>query len=529
MNWFALTPLKDLPPPVFTDATGAHAWLAQARREPARFVSVLIEQLDRLQSAPLSGINRAPVLETLRQEAINAVVAARPGFANQPRPLPPRPFTAFSDNQRLLGSLTTGYLQCTEEFVATENIDPNWIAVAAHRAMVGLKLAIEDHFLAGMEAPALLWQRAFSLVRMTQTLGIQGITVADPVFSDLGQSTVAQLYAMLSLTALADPYGIGRAEYTMIARLVARWRDLPTITAATHDEDDKKRWVNLRMLEAPAKAAAKEPAWMEVSQVRSKLRKRIEALQAGESPESLHLGREIDAAHALAALERLRRKLKEAYDPSHAQQSQLGGESIFLTCGIDEGYSLITGTRYNANPKAGAGADRMLNERMAIFGRHSVIQSLAGDKPKFGDEWALSAQFNNHLRIVNSIDSVHSPLAPGLLVAFKQGEAFHLGRLTRTVIRQNGKMEVSLTKLLGEPKATESHTLGSTNQLRYPMLLLSAVPEIKQPMIGLLPSGAEVAPKQAMGTNLAGAQQLVLGPVLDRGPNYDAYRIDSAR
>ena len=528
MNWFALTPLKDLPPPVFSDPGGAQAWLAQARREPQRLAGALIEQLDRLQGTPLNGIGRAPVLETLRQDVLTVLAANRPAFAGQPRPLPPRPFTAFSDNQRLLGSLTTGYLQCVEDFAATENVDPIWIATAAHRAMVGIKLAIEDHFLAGMEAPAILWQRAFTLIRLSQTLGIDNTPTSDPAIGDLGQCTLPQLYSIVALTALADPYGIGRAEYAMLLRLVARWRDLPVVTTS-RDNDDKKRWVNLRQFEAPAKAASKEPAWMEISQVRSKLRKRIEALQAGESPESLHLGREVDAAHALATLERLRRKLKAAYDPSHAEQSQLGGESIFLTCGIEDGFSLLTGARYNANPTAGASADRVLNERMAIFGRHSVIQSLAGDKPKFGDEWALSAEYGNHLRIVNNVDSVHSSLSPGLLVAFKQGEEFHLGRLTRAVIRQNGKMEVSLTKLPGEPRGAESQTLGSTNQLRFPMLLLAAVPDLNQPPIALLPAGAQVAPKQNMATNLTGAQQIQLGPMLDRGPNYDAYRIDSAR
>lgn len=528
MNWFALTPLKDLPPPVFADLAGAQAWLTQARREPPRLVNALIEQLDRLQGAPLDGVGRAPILEALRADAISALIANRPTFADQPRPLPPRPFTAFSDNQRLLASLSTGYLQCLEEFAAIPKIDPVWIAVAAHRAMVGIKFAIEDHFLAGMEAPATLWQRAFTLVQLSQVLGVQGVATTDPVLADLGQSTVGQLYSILALTALSDPYGIGKAEYAMIQRLVARWRDLPTI-GASRDDDDKKRWVNLRHFEAPAKSASKEPAWMEIGQVRSKLRKRIEALRSGESPEALHLGRSVDAAHALAALERLRRKLQAAYDPSRAEQSQLGGESIFLACGIDDGYSLITGTRYNVNPKAGAGADRVLNERMAIFGRHSVIQSLAGDKPKFGDEWAISAEYGDHLRIVNSIDSVHSALSPGMLVAFKQGDSFHVGRLTRAVIRQNGKMEVSMSKLMGEPKATDSNTLGATNQLRFPMLLLSAVPETKQPMIALLPSGAAVAPRQMMATTLAGAQQIQLGPVLDRGPNYDAYRVDSAR
>jgi len=528
MNWFALTPLKDLPPSVLTDLAATQAWLALARRDSAKLPAALIEQLDRLQCSPLDAVTRAPILETLRQEVLSAVHSNRPAFAEQPKPLPPRPFTAFSTNNRLLGSLMTGYLQCAEEFASTESIAPTWIAIAIHRALVTIKFSIEDHFYAGTEAPALLWQRAFTIVRMAQTLGIHTAPVADPLFAELNQSTIEQVYAMIALAALADPYGIGRAEFAMLQRLVARWRDLPAVSTA-RDEEEKHRWVNLRQLEAPAKVASKEPAWLEIGSVRNKLRKRIEALQAGESPESLHLGKELDAAHALAALERLRRKLKAAYDPASAEQSQIGGESIFLACGIEDSYSLITGARYNAAAKAGAGADRVLNERMAIFGRHSIITSLATDKPRYGDEWSLTAEYGNHIRIVNSVDAVQSPLAQGQLVTFKKGDQFCLGRLTRAVIRQNGKMEVSLTRLNGEPKATDGNTLGTADQLRFPMLVLSAVPELQQPAIALVPSGTGVAPKHSVMTKLSGAQQIVLGPVLDRGPNYDAYRIDAAR
>ena len=52
--------------------------------------SLHTEQLDRLQSAQLDGLTRAPVLEILRQDAANALLANRKNFANQPRPLPPR-------------------------------------------------------------------------------------------------------------------------------------------------------------------------------------------------------------------------------------------------------------------------------------------------------------------------------------------------------------------------------------------------------------------------------------------------------
>lgn len=526
MNWFALTPHKDLPPPAFGDAGSLQTWIAQAKRDVNRYGTLLVEQLDRLQALPLDGATRAPLLELLRPEVVHAAFANRAVFGAQARPLPPRPFTAFSTNQRLFGSLTTGYLQCAEDFLA-RNAEPGWIAIAAHRAMIGIRLAIEDHYFAGMEAPPLLWQRAFSLVMLAQVRRLQAQAVPDPLQTDLGSTTVAQVYAMTVLTSLTDPYGVGTGELALVQRLAARWRDLPTF-GITRDDDDKKRWVNLRQLEMPSKSASKEPAWMDVGQVMGKLAKRIEALKAGQSPEELHLGK-VDPGHALGLLERMRRKLHEAYDPAAAPQAQLGGESIFVTCGVEEGYSLITGARYNANPVAGAGSDRVLNERMAVFGRHSVITSLATDKPKFGDEWSLSSAEGEHLRIVNSVDAVRSPLAPGMLITLKQDNSFRLGRLTRAVIRQNGKMEVSLTLLAGEARATESHTVGSTAPIRYPLLLLSAVPERQQPMIALLPSGAAVAPRQVMATKLSGAQQITLGPALDRGPNYDAYRVDVAR
>lgn len=524
----ALSPLRQLPPPDFTDAAGAQAWLAQQKKSPGRYFDAAVEQLERLQGLADPGFNRAQILEVLRHDTLLALAANRQRFAWQPRPLQAVGSAALSSNLRLWSALITGYLQCAESLAAAPGTDPSWVAVAAHRAMIGLKLAIEDHFSAGVEPPALLWQRALALTQMTQALGLAEHAVADPGLPELGQSTVPHQYALLALTALADPFGVSGGEYALLQRLLVRWRDLPRLATA-RGGDERERWVDLRLLEQPPKEAIKDPAWLEVSQVRAKLKKRIEALQGGATPDSLHLGKELPAAHWIVLLDRIRRKLREAYEPPATHSAQLTGESVFVTATVEEGFGLITGYRYNANPKASAATDKVLHERMAIFGRNSIISDLASDKPKLGEEWIFGFEDAGGLRMSNPVESVRLALQLGQLVTIKRGAAQQLGKITRAGVRQNGRMEVSIQIFPGTPVAAEGHAMVAGGQIHYPVLLLPPMPEIQQPMVAFLDAQAQVGPRQLLQLNLQNPGQIVLGPLLDRGPNHVAYRIDPLR
>lgn len=533
MNWFSLMPIKNLPPPAFTDADSAQTWLSQMKRaavktagptEAVISLNDLTEQLERIQGAEMDGFLRATLLETLRQESLLSLAKARHRFTYTVRPLPPEAFSTLTSCQRLWSGLITGYLQCAEEFIS-KSADPSWIAIAGHRALMAIKLALEDHFVAGVEPPPFLWQHALRIIEMCTELKLSGQTVSDPLFPDQGSSTCLHQYSILALTAFADPYGMTAVEYAAFKRLLLRWRDLCQFSA-TREDDSKRRWINLRLLETSPRNAAQNPLWLDISLVRSKLKKRIESLQAGESPESLNLGRDLSGADCVRLLETARKKLREAYDPAATSQPQVTGESIYVAHDIEESFNLITGFRYNTNVKAGATSDRVLNDRMALFGHNSIIQDLSAEKPKFGEEWAVRSSANNVINLTNSQDIVRSALQLGQLVTTRQNENIAVAKVTRGLQRQSSKIEISLRAYPGQPKAVEGHVFDQTGQMHFPLLLLPANAETKTPACVFLPSGIGSKVHQPVETNLTTPRKIRLTGLIERGTNFDCYRFD---
>lgn len=532
MSWFDLTPIKNLPAPAFADADGARAWLLQAKRPAADSgaatlaLDALSEQLERLQGAPLDGFTRATVLEALRHDALLALAAQRQRFAFAPRPLNANAFSALAASQRAWSGLATGYLQCTEEFAPG---DPAITATAAHRALTAFKLALEDHFFAGVEAPAQLWNRPLRIVELALARGFARVAVVDPTLTDQGRSSVLQQYILLALSGLADPYALVPAEYNALQKLLTRWRDLPEF-ALQRDEDPKRRWVNLRLLEAGHRQAAENPLWLDISLVRGKLRRRIDSLQGGELPASLNLGRELSPPAALSLLDRVRRRLHEAYDPAAAGPKQATGDSIFLATTVEEAFSLLTGTRYNANPKASAATDKILHDRMALFGHDSIIQDGASEKPKFGEEWILGSpgqQADLGIALSNSADAVHGAVQLGQLIVLRSGDKACVAKVTRALTRQSGKIDLAALPYPGTPQAVEAHVYDQTGQLHFPLLLVPASGEAKSP-----PACAFIAPgigdkvRQPVETNLATPRKLRLTSAIERGSNFECYKFD---
>ena len=520
----AFNPLQNLPPPAFSDAAGAQAWLEGQKRIPGRFFDAAIEQLERLQGLQDNGLARAQILEILRPEVLATLTTNRKRFAWQARPHQPVGSAALNSNLRLWSALIAGYMQCAEGLSATPGVEPAWVAVAIHRAQVNLKLAIEDHFFCGMEPPAMLWQRALALTQMAQALGIADMPIPDPSQPELGQTSILHHYHVMVLNAMCDPAGMFPVEYTALQKVWTRWRDLPKLSTA-RSGSEKERWANLRLLEQPAKESIKDPAWLEVSLVRAKLKQRIISLQNGEAPENLHLTKDLNVPQWIALLTRIRRKLHDAYAPVAAHHGQASGESVFVASTVEDAFGLISGFRFNVNQRASASADRVLHERMAIFGRNSIIQDMASERPKFGEEWFFGFEDSGTLRLSNGVDSIRGQLQIGQLVSVRRGTDHFLGKVTRAGIRQTGVMEISVLLFTGTPQAADAHMLQAGGQVHFPLLLLPPAPELQQPMVAFVANGSSVGPRQTLQLNLSHPKQIQLGTTIDRGPNFEAYRI----
>jgi hypothetical protein len=151
------------------------------------------------------------------------------------------------------------------------------------------------------------------------------------------------------------------------------------------DDDPKAHSVDLAPLfGAPLPAGI--PRWLEVRKVERKIDQRIEALLAGESPESLKLGRELSGA----ACVRLLRQLEDSLQPQQTSASTEIGE-IELAFGPEHAFNVLTGEALNPNSSLDAGSASLSHQRVALFGfdRVSAMPTSVKKLTVPSEKWTL--------------------------------------------------------------------------------------------------------------------------------------------
>ena len=128
------------------------------------------------------------------------------------------------------------------------------------------------------------------------------------------------------------------------------------------------------------------PRWLAVRKVERKIDQRIEALLAGESPESLKLGRELSGA----ACVRLLRQLEDSLQPQQTSASTEIGE-IELAFGPEHAFNVLTGEALNPNSSLDAGSASLSHQRVALFGfdRVSAMPTSVKKLTVPSEKWTL--------------------------------------------------------------------------------------------------------------------------------------------
>ena len=163
------------------------------------------------------------------------------------------------------------------------------------------------------------------------------------------------------------------------------------------------------------------PRWLEIRKVERKLLQRIKALQDGETPESLKLGRELSPAACI----RLLRQMDEALEAQYHPESSESGE-LEIAFGADYAYTLFRNEVLNPSQALGARSSAIAHQRMAIFGfdRLSQMPSVVKKLEVPSERWSLR-KGRAHRPITADGERRLSPC----LISTKRGEKAKLGVL----------------------------------------------------------------------------------------------------
>jgi len=361
MHWLELPPPGSNGVPAFLDGAGAAAWLAsQPQAQPLRMLEALGEQVRAIDAAAWPGARTLAVLEALRHSIVTLVAAVDSRFLRKSLPLLAEDQRVFTSTQQLLSGLGVAYLRLAAHLPPAEKLVP------LHRAAIALRQAEFCHFQAAQEMPPQLDRWLFGILAQAESAGIQRQPIRDPEFPEFAESNIAGHVAWAFLLRLVDPYHLSAAQLAVTNRAFSRWREMAGFQAMP-DDDPKARAVPLEPLFG-ASLPEGVPRWLDVRPVARKMRQRVESLNAGESPESLKLGRELSVAACIRLFHDLDEQLRRQLGTPATEVGE-----IELLFGADNAYALLAGKSLEVQTLTDK-SKAISRQRMEVFGFDRVSQ-----------------------------------------------------------------------------------------------------------------------------------------------------------
>lgn len=495
--------------PPFGDAQSARAWLRlQPQMEPLQMQGLLLSAIQALDASDIAAAVRADILDALRAAVILAQSGTEARYTRKPLPLPAADAKVFAATLQLWRALAVAYLRTVLLLPPAESLR------SLHRGVVALRLEQFAHFLAAHEVPEELLRLLNGALATAESLGIQRTPLADPDFKHLGESHIAGHVAWAFLLQFVDPYRLSAAQLVVANRAFSRWRELAGFQTAPED-DPKARALPLKAILGEQGVIEGSPGWLDVRPVARKIRKRIEALQAGEAPEALKLGRELSSAACI----RLLQQLDESLRPGTATETGTAG-TVDLVFGADRSYAVLAGQELNPAAALDPGSRAISHQRMAVFGFDNLATRV--DAVKHLDVPAETWQVTDG-SIWRAPEAGQRLLSPCLVTSPPAaGEAAKLGVLAGLQVSVDGKLRARLQWYRQSVEAAwfKIETPG-TKARKVPAFVLGG----SEGLSVVLPASAGARPGSRVFLEDSDIRLVALGAVLERGSDFVRYAI----
>lgn len=507
MHWLTLPePCKNIEL-AFVDRASAKAWLdTLPQTQPQQVLSALTLQVEAIDSTGLDPALTVELLNLLRRASVVAQDAIEPRYVRKALPMQEDDERAFELAQRFWLCLGVAYLRVVPDLPPADK------ALPLNRAACAFRMAEYCHFLAARECPQILDHLLFAVLAEAESYQHTATPLADPDFRHLGDANIAGHLAWAFMLRLIDPYRLSAAQLAVANRAVSRWRELAVFQAAP-DDDPKAHSVDLAPLFGTT-LPADVPRWLEVRKVARKIDQRIGALQGGESPESLKLGRELSSAACI----RLLRDIDGRLDTYVGQRSTEIGE-IEIAFGAENAYAVFTGEILNRGDAMDIGSATLAHQRVAMFGfdRLSTMPTAVKKLNVPGENWTL---VDGHaLRALDRAGARRQ--SPCLIASAEQGVP-RLGVMVGLQTKADGALRADLAWYdeaievcrLGKPK-------GQEQQPSVPAFLLQDGDQLSM----IVPATAGIRLFSSLALEGGSIDSVAPIEVLERGVDFVRYAV----
>lgn len=526
MTWFSLPITRTDPRPAFVDAASAANWLTrQPQANAPAMQAELVRQLQQLNGFAMPARERFKTLEVLRKTAAAIDAECQRRYEGRPLPLAAGEQALLDASRQLWRACAIGYLHCLR---ACLDDDPGLTgegARAAHRVLASLRMEQASDYAGGAHPDDELWRILHAVLASAEQLGVARTPVSDRLLGETAESTVVGQYAMLLLLHLARPFELSRGQLAAATRWFARWREQADVLDAP-DDPRPGHCAPLDLAQAaPLHAlpgAAGLPRWLALSGVLRKMRKRLEALALGESPETLKLGSGLTSEACSALLRTLGDNLRHPPPPLPDTATVAAAPETWVVCGLESIYRQIGGDPLLLADQPERQTHWQAREQIAVFGH--VVRTDEGDSAR-PEAWRTTAQDRGSLRLCRLPGQGEARLPARALTAVRPAGAgaYTLAAVQSLCAGPDGALHATLRLLPGAPRAlpAEVRERPSGKTSRHPAFLLPAVAGVESPAAVLLPAGV---PARAQSINLMqDGVPVRLEACLERGGDYERW------
>ena len=501
MHWLDFPPPRKNMQQAFSNQENARIWLAaQPQADPVQMQGILLYQIEALDGSTLPPAEILPLLNILKSAATSVQATLELRYLRKPLPMASVDQRIFETARQLWTRLGIAYLRIAPHFAPADRLLP------LHRAASSIRLAEYCHLQAAQECSALLDRLLFAILEQAERANLQRLPVVDPDFPHLGESNIAGHVAWAFLLRLIEPYRLSLHQLVVANRAISRWRELANFQAIP-DSDPKAQTIVLDGLFGSTIPEGLS-RYLDIRPILRKIRHRLEALQAGESPESLKLGRELSSAACIRLLHDMRTSLTQH---NSTPATEVG--EVCLTFGAENAYTLLAGKPLKSQG-LGEKSATLSHERVALFGfdRLSHLPNAVQKLDVPSETWSRVDGL-----VVRPIDAGERHLTP-CLVATTNEKGARLGVLLALRASSDDALRAQLSWY---PAVVSAGVIKRTSGAQTKIPVFTLTQDGKTYLI--TPSNAGI--KLDVGLNLEEADSYHLTPteVTERGTDFVRY------
>jgi len=496
------------------DAAEAQAWVAaQQQAQPMRLLRAVLAEIEGIDASAITPGVRVDMLDALRPAIVLTEASIELRYANKPLPLVDDENAAFEAAWQVWHALAIAYLRASSFLPPAEALRP------LHRAAIALRESLHCHYIAGQEAPQSILQLLYELLLTAESRDLGRTPLIDPDYKHLGDSSIAADIAWSFLLHFCDPYRFSAAQFAVANRALSRWRELAGFQSHP-DDSPKARVITLAPWLGEEIITEDGPRYIDVRPVVRKIRRRIESLEAGETPDQLRLGRELSGPACIVLL----RMLSDALRPNASFAGDAVSPkttSVELIFGHEHMFAAITGEPLEGLQQVSAKSDRISHERIALFGFDNMANRVdnAAETLKIPSE-TWGAEDGWVLRAANAGAQVLGPA----LVAMRDPESGNAQLAVLFSVRQSieGWLMATLRRLPGPASVGVQRIANAPvkNAPQTPAFLLPEDADAGIPASICLPTGSGARTGALMALDRCNVPHLRLTDVIERGTNF---------